>query len=294
MTEEARNALQLGEEAGGRRREKGLKLSEVSERTKIRLPFLEAIEEGSLQELPQSIYARGFVKAYLEVIDSLDLWPEYEEVFRSLPGGDGLAESLVQYMPPQKGFQKVSKAWMFLFLFFAIGISLYLIWQQKDLMTVKAPTLPSEEAVSGDVAVSPGEALPDIAVDTVETHPAPDAGGATSLQEATPAPGREDTSWLPGHEGETLAVKPVTAGILMIRAKGPCWIGVNREVGGKVQKTLYAGDSFETSIDSRTTIRFGSAGAVSLTWDDREVEPIGRMGEVVTIEFLPDGSMKRL
>ncbi|HPK42254.1 MAG TPA: helix-turn-helix domain-containing protein, partial [Synergistales bacterium] len=63
--EETRNAVQLGEEAGERRREKGLKLSEISERTKIRLPFLEAIEEGSLQELPQSIYARGFVKAYL-------------------------------------------------------------------------------------------------------------------------------------------------------------------------------------------------------------------------------------
>ncbi len=290
--EETRNAVQLGEEVGGRRREKGLKLSEISERTKIRLPFLEAIEEGSLQELPQSIYARGFVKAYLEAIDSLDLWPEYEQVFRSLPKKEGLTESLVQYMPPQKGFQKVSKAWMFLFLFLAIGISLYLIWQQKDLMSVKPPTLPAEEVIPGDVAVSSGEVLPDIATDiAVENHPAPDAG---ALREDTQELGREDTSWLPGHENETPAEKPATVGMLTIRAKGPCWIGVNRGDGGKVQKTLYAGDSYETSIDSRTTIRFGSAGAVSLTWGGREVEPIGRMGEVVTIELLPDGSMKRL
>ena len=294
MTEETRNAVQLGEEAGGRRREKGLDLSEISERTKIRLPFLEAIEEGALQELPQSIYAKGFVKAYLEVIDSLDLWPEYEQVFRSLPGKDGTAESLVHYMPPQKGFQKVSKAWMFLFLFFAIGISLYLIWQQKDLMAVKPPTLPAEEAVSGDLAVSSEEALPNTDNDAGETHPAPDSDAAASSQEPTSTLGREDRSWLPGHEDETPAVKAETAGILTIRAKGPCWIGVNRESGGKVQKTLYAGDSYEAKIDSRTTIRFGSAGAVSLTWDDRILEPIGRMGEVVTIEFLPDGSMKRL
>lgn len=296
MTEETRNAAQLGEEAGGRRRQKGLKLSEVSEKTKIRMPFLEAIENGSLQDLPQNIYARGFVKTYLEIIDSFDLWPEYEQVFQSfLPGEEGLAESLVQYMPPQKGFQKVSKAWMFLFLFFAIGISFYMIWQQKDVMTSKVATFSTENALPQDVAVSPDEALPGTDRDIVaESLAAPEAGTATVLQEVAPSQGPEDTSWIPGHESEPPGRKPAPVGSLAIKASGPCWIGVNRDDGGKVQKTLYAGDSYETIIDIRTTIRFGSAGAVSLTWDAQEVDSIGRMGEVVTIEFLPDGSMKRL
>lgn len=295
MTEETRNAVQLGEEVGERRRQKGLKLSEVSERTKIRMPFLEDIEKGSLLDLPQNIYARGFVKTYLEVIDSFDLWPEYEQVFQSLPGEKDLAESLVQYMPPQKGFQKVSKAWMFLFLLFAIGISFYLIWQQKDAMTGKVATLTTENALSQDIAVSPDGALPDTGKDTAAESPVTsEADTVTALEEVAPSPGPEDTSWIPGHERESSGAKPVITGRLTIKASGPCWVGVNRDDGGKVQKTLYAGDSYETIIDVRTTIRFGSAGAVSLTLDTQEVDPIGRMGEVVTIEFLPDGSIKRL
>lgn len=85
MTEETRNAEQLGKEAGGRRRRKGLSLSDISGRTKIRVQFLEAIENGTLQDLPQSLYARGFVRRYLEVIESQDLWAEYEQIFRSIP-----------------------------------------------------------------------------------------------------------------------------------------------------------------------------------------------------------------
>ncbi len=298
MTEDTRNAEQLGKEAGSRRRRQGLSLSDISGRTKIRLQFLEAIENGTLQELPQSLYARGFVRRYLEVIDSQDLWPEYEQVFHSIPEKGEPAESLVHYMPTQKGFQKVSKAWIFLFLFFAIGISLYMIWQQKDVMTGKMTPVPTRVEISGDAATSP-EGPFQVSVSEEETADGGDltAGedAETALEETLPAARTGDTTWLPGHEEEPSSQEPAASdGGLTIRASGPCWIGVNRDDGGRVQRTLNAGDSFEARIDVPTTIRFGSAGAVSLTWGDRDLDSIGRRGEVVTIEFLPDGTMKRL
>ncbi|HPA59376.1 MAG TPA: DUF4115 domain-containing protein [Synergistales bacterium] len=296
MTEETRNAEQLGKEAGGRRRRKGLSLSDISGRTKIRVKFLEAIESGSLQDLPQSLYAKGFVRRYLEVIDSQDLWPEYEQIFRSIPGKGEPAESLVQYMPTQKGFQKVSKTWIFLFLFFAIGISLYMIWQQKEVISGKMATVPIRTEISGD-ASTPTEGPLQVSEAEIADGTARPSGedASTALEETLPAARTGDTTWLPGHEEEPSSQEPAArGGGLTISASGPCWIGVNRDDGGKVQRTLNAGDTFEAKIDVRTTIRFGSAGAVSLTWGEKDLGSIGRRGEVVTIEFLPDGTMKRL
>jgi cytoskeletal protein RodZ len=296
VTEETRNAEQLGKEAGGRRRRKGLSLSDISGRTKIRVQFLEAIENGTLQDLPQSLYARGFVRRYLEVIESQDLWAEYEQIFRSIPEKGEPAESLVHYMPTQKGFQKVSKTWVFLFLFFAIGISLYMIWQQKDVMSGKMANVPTRTGISGDVSTPAEDLLQVSEAETADGAARPSGVDAvTAPEETLPVARTGDTTWLPGHEEGSSSQEPAArSGGLTIRATGPCWIGVNRDDGKRVQRTLNAGDTFEAEIDVRTTIRFGSAGAVSLTWKEKDLGSIGRRGEVVTIEFLPDGTMKRL
>ena len=84
MTDITRTTEELGRETKERRLKKGLSIPDIAGNTKIRIPFLEAIENGRLNELPQELYARGFVRRYLETLDSMDLWPEYEKQFASL------------------------------------------------------------------------------------------------------------------------------------------------------------------------------------------------------------------
>ncbi|NLG68077.1 MAG: helix-turn-helix domain-containing protein, partial [Firmicutes bacterium] len=50
------------------REARGLSLQAVSERTRIRAPFLEAIEEGRYEELPGPVYTRGFLKLYARAV----------------------------------------------------------------------------------------------------------------------------------------------------------------------------------------------------------------------------------
>lgn len=294
MTDITRTTEELGRETKERRLKKGLSIPDIAGNTKIRIPFLEAIENGRLSELPQELYARGFVRRYLETLDSMDLWPEYEKQFASL-SQDKETGSLVQYMPTQKGFQKVSKAWIFAFLLVAIGFSLYLIWQQRDVMSQQAGTVAMIEEITVPPVVE-AESVPEEAATVASGQDRSiEEEAEAETAEATPVVEGADTSWIPGHAGEPLAQEmPARAGRLVIRASGPCWIGVSRDDGGRVQRTLSRGDTFETDVDVRTTVRFGSAGAVSLSWGEDEIGTIGRMGEVVTYEFLPDGSMKRL
>ena len=56
----------VGEMLETRRAEYGLDLRDVSNALRIRLPYLIAIEEGRLDELPGATYAIGFVRAYAD------------------------------------------------------------------------------------------------------------------------------------------------------------------------------------------------------------------------------------
>ena len=47
---------------------KGISLLDVEKQTKIRLKFLEAIEQDAYQLLPSPVYAKGFVKNYSEFL----------------------------------------------------------------------------------------------------------------------------------------------------------------------------------------------------------------------------------
>lgn len=58
----------IGKILSAARKEKNLTLEEVSERTKIRSKYLEAIEENAWQKLPGVAYIRGFIKSYADIV----------------------------------------------------------------------------------------------------------------------------------------------------------------------------------------------------------------------------------
>lgn len=71
----------IGNEIRERREEKGLSLEEVGEKTKIKISYLEAIEEGSWGKLPGEVYLRGFLRTYSTLLglDGQRIISEYEK-----------------------------------------------------------------------------------------------------------------------------------------------------------------------------------------------------------------------
>jgi cytoskeletal protein RodZ len=72
--------LKVGQRLKEARLQKGLTIEEVSQATKIKASFLEAIEESDYQKLPSFAYSQGFVRNYARFLE----FPESEmlAVFR--------------------------------------------------------------------------------------------------------------------------------------------------------------------------------------------------------------------
>lgn len=300
MSEDLRAPQEIGREIASRRGKKSLSLTDVSEKTKIRIKFLEAIERGDFVSLPGTLYARGFIRTYLELLESLDLWRECDENLKYI-SPEKSKESVVNYFPTQKGFQKVSSIWIFVILFFAIGISLYMIWQQKDALTAQMGAVPDIAQSNGAEGEQKGPVQ-----ETVIPVPQGDGPevsiveGATATMGSLDAPKQQtDASWIPGANPEIGEIGPqgthvTETNLFIIKSSAPCWIGVSQDGVKTFQKTLSRGETYQIKVEKRTTVRFGNAGAIVLQWGGKEISDIGRTGEVVTIVLLPDGTMKRL
>ncbi|MGK7866262.1 helix-turn-helix domain-containing protein [Falsiroseomonas sp. E2-1-a20] len=74
----------VGEELASARLALGLTVEEMATRLRIRRPYLEALEEGRLRDLPGPAYATGFVRAYATAL-GLDA-DEMVRRFRDLSG----------------------------------------------------------------------------------------------------------------------------------------------------------------------------------------------------------------
>ncbi len=80
-------APQVGQALREARTERGIELSEIERATKIRVKFLEAMEEDRWEDLPAPAYARSFLATYAEYLD-LDAPALVDELKRSSGEGD--------------------------------------------------------------------------------------------------------------------------------------------------------------------------------------------------------------
>ena len=79
------NSISLS--ASAVRQRAGLTLQEISNRTKITVRNLEAIESGAFAKLPGGVYATSYIRQYARVIafDEFELLAEYHRVTGAPP-----------------------------------------------------------------------------------------------------------------------------------------------------------------------------------------------------------------
>lgn len=85
---------EVGQALRRRREELGLSIDEVMQHTKLGRRTLELLEQGDLRELPHPVYIKGFIKAYIAVLN-VDM-----ETF--LPGLDGVLDTGADEEQPVK------------------------------------------------------------------------------------------------------------------------------------------------------------------------------------------------
>ncbi|TDA69475.1 MAG: helix-turn-helix domain-containing protein [Clostridia bacterium] len=253
----------IGSKLQAARKEKGITLREVEEATKIRVKYLEALENEDLSALPGRVYAVGFLRAYASYLglNSDELVKTLNEVY-PFPEDEVLTVSPAA--PPSLGKRR-RPIWLLLFLLVVVAtIAFGLVWRMRL------------------VGFLPGE-TPSPAVEIPGKPPASNA-----TPEQTPAP---ETSPGPGQP----PAGPTQASLVRVEVlvkERECWMEVRVDGRLEFSGILRAGEGQTFAGEQEVNIKFGDAGAVEVRQNGSPAGPMGARGQVVTWSFTPEGARR--
>lgn len=189
--------MRIGDLLRSRRLSRDVELQDVAAALRIRRPYLQAIEDGDLSQLPGATYAIGFVRAYSDYL-GLDA---SETVDRFKAESAALEERTELVFPePLPGSRVPGGALIFLALLLA-GMSyggwLYVSSQDRPIAEL-VPALPAGlaalldgDSATSETAAAPAEALPEEGIQpsppVTATTSSDDTVTATDAQAQTPA-----------------------------------------------------------------------------------------------------------
>lgn len=275
--------IELGARIRAIREERGLRIDDIVETTRIRKQFLEGIERGDYSEFPGDVYIRGFVRTYLKTLGAEAVWEEVGSLFKEEQRESNEPAALGTCTAPARGFKPASKFWIFLLLLCALAGSGWYVWYAWNgkLVTPNPPraleTDASRDALTG-TAGNRTSSLPGatelLSTDTFSQDASlflPLSGDVRPSATPTPGPVQEQLKKL------------------VLSAGRECWIRVVR--GDKVvyQDILPKGKSVTFDADVRLVVTYGRPDAVSIAWNGKELGKAGSGSKVVKIFYDPDG-----
>ncbi|WP_439598087.1 helix-turn-helix domain-containing protein [Falsiroseomonas sp.] len=312
-------AARVGEELRDSRLSLGLSVEEMAQRLRIRRPYLEALEEGRIRDLPGPAYAVGFVRAY-SVALGLDA-DEMVRRFRDLSGAAVNRKTNLVFPEPVPERGVPAGAVVVVGAVLAIGayVAWYNVSGQGNRTVDAVPPVPQrlEAAVEQGRAQLPGReasrapgpvgALPMGALPPPGGLAAPSGPAAnTSAQAATvppppvvppapvaaaPAPAAEPAIVIPGlPEGTRVALRA--------RADSPdgSWVQVRDGRSGQVllNRVLRPGEAWGVPLRDNLLLDTGRAQGLDIVVDGVVSEVLeGQVGVRRNIPLAPDRLRQR-
>jgi cytoskeleton protein RodZ len=225
----------------------GIDLREAAQQTRISMQYLKALEEENFAKLPGEVFVKGFLKSYSKFlrIDERDVMQKYAELATKKPA-PAPAATAQQTPPPSTPPASLPD-------------------HPKPVETGHSSKLPIEPFLwgAGIVAILIiflFMALPSRKNHKKETPPMP--APATSITGTTPATPASGTT--------ATAQKPEKL-YLEVLALENTWILVRTDSSPQKKQTLAKGESLTWSADERFILSYGSAGAVKLTLNGKEL-----------------------
>ena len=297
---------ELGNRLREARESQGLSLQQAEETTRIRLVFLEALEEERFDELPGDVYARGFIRNYAQFL-GLDQ-QELLASFNALRGRSSayhapkvLDEPLVP-RPTSNRWARVFLAFMLLVLLVASGWYIYqkfyLGVEPGGLLIPKLMPLEKPAATS----VTPNKAAPTqtrpSATKVTQPTPSPSPQATRSTPNPTAAAEKAPTNSPPPSPRATstqssypaIRQTPTQPTFILVEAKAleTTWLRVHVDAELVFGNFLEKGDSRTWEAEREISIRVGNAAGLGLTVNGVEVDSLGEPDEVILVEYTLD------
>jgi cytoskeleton protein RodZ len=241
------------------RETKKVSLDEICRATKIRRSILEAIEGDRLEILPSEVFVKGFIEAYANYIglDTEDVLSRYKGWRRDYMAA-GEQEAFIV------GESHVLKRYIIAGIFLlGIILLLFLLLYEKRLKEIPIPETRTDQGVTSPTDNSQS---PPFTPSAVEPVPMPPQTESVEKQEE-PIKKREH--------------------ILVIEAFERTWIEITEDSSPPFDITLYPGERYTRTGYSHFMILVGNAGGIKVTFDGKELEPLGEVGQVVKLTLPP-------
>ncbi|MEC4818538.1 MAG: DUF4115 domain-containing protein [Scytonema sp. PMC 1069.18] len=291
------------------REQHSVRIEELAAYTRIRPTFLQALEEGRFEELPEPVYVQGFIRHYGDAI-GLD--------------GNALAKNVASICAPPEpnpnnDNQEVEKkpnlyiplAVPYVLLLAAASVGLFYIlnpqrssesFAQKNVQPLSSKQKTASKPQTSSTAKSfpmPSSSSTLKATQPV-TAPTQKTASVATTPTLTPSstvePGVPNTPPTPATsslaetnptltESPTMAVQPVE---VAIELQDQAWLRVKVDGKTEFEGILEKGDRKSWKAEKELEIRSGNAGAVLISANNKEPKPLGKMGSVEQITFTPE------
>ncbi|MEE2997321.1 MAG: RodZ domain-containing protein [Pseudomonadota bacterium] len=282
-------AAELGAMLRETRENLGQDLETVAQDLRIRRGYIEAIEDGRLEDLPGSVYASGFLRGYS---DYLGLDGE-KIVRRFRMAGSKISNKTRLQMPSPVEDGRLPNA-SILLIAALIAVGSYGGWyylssssEQSFNMVNKVPRALSgleKKSLPDQAAPSPSrqtESAP--LAQTLQTETADDASEmtATEPEEKTTLRVTSTPPVAESSASRTLPVDSPKTVSIVVRAITDSWVAVKTEDNEKIFSGLMRpGKSYEVPAKAGLLLETGNAGGLQITVGGEPVPPLGKIGEV--------------
>jgi cytoskeleton protein RodZ len=268
---------EIGQTLRERREALGLSLADIEQYTRLRLHYLEALETGSVDELPSPVQGKGMLSNYAHFLnlDADALLLRYADGLQAYRieniGPRAPSQHQVQNVsyPP---FRRIVSLDMVVGILLVITLAVFLFWGISQV------TSEQEKAL----AVS---TLPAVADVLGNSYP------------STSTPAAQNTQTTTGSAAAEITTKPAvtifpenTAPIqVYVVALYQAWVKVTAD--GKViyEGRMLPGTAYPFAGTQQVELLTGNAAALQVFFNKEDIGSLGVIGEVVNIVFTPEG-----
>ncbi|TBR58695.1 helix-turn-helix domain-containing protein [Westiellopsis prolifica IICB1] len=263
------------------REEKSVRIEQITAQTLIRQAFLEALEEGRYEDLPEPIFVQGFIRRYGDALglDGVALAKNFAINFFLLDSGnDGkkAQKSSSIHIPLAVPYVVLLTLASFI-LFFRLNPKTPADSVAQNQKSQASP----QTTLSTTVAASP-TLSPFTTPATATPSPAASLAASPTLSPFTTP---TTTTPLPETSPSTPPASPVE---VTLELQGESWIRVKADGKTMFEGTLNKGDRKTWTANKQLTVRSGNAGAVLVSANNSEQKPLGGLGKAKTVTFTPE------
>ncbi len=283
----ALGAARVGAELRAARNRLGWALPDVAATLRIRLPYLQAIEDGRVADLPGNTSAVGFLRTYASAL-GLDA-AEAARRFRAEAQEVNRKPELEFPAPvPQRGVPVGAVVLLGLLLTAGAYVAWYRMSGDTRTTAEVVPAVPDRLAPLADRAAPPSNSSPQVAsiLPPPAVAPAP-AGRPASPAAVAPAAPVADPPTPPTAPVLAAATLPAVAAPastpdvphLLIRAKSDAWIQVRERQGAiLLSRLMRGGESWPVPPGAKLLMTTGNAGGTELVVDGVTAPALGPSG----------------